>query len=86
MIQKERANFKTSSLRNFLKLNYFTNEDNDLDVEYIKRIMLNFGNTVIIVDYYGNSIPLGSFCNAISFILTVFKDVIYFLMIHFCVV
>ena len=76
MIQKERANLNVSSLRNFLKLNYFINKDNDLDAKYIKRIMLNFGNTIIIVnrlDYYGHSIPLGAFCNAISFILYGFQ-------------
>ena len=70
MIQKERVILKTSSITNFVKLSY--NKNNDLDLEYIQRILSNLGSTAIIVnrlDYYANSIPLGAFCNAISFIL-----------------
>ena len=40
--------------------------------ENIKRLTQNLGYTELIVnrlDYYGNSVPLGAFCNAISFIL-----------------
>ena len=76
MIQKERfnINLQESSLRNFIKLSYNKNKnkDNDLDLEYIIRTFSNLGNTEIIVnrlDYYANSIPLGAFCNAISFII-----------------
>ena len=44
----------------------------DLSLEYIKRLIQKFGYTAVIVnrlDYYGNAIPLGAFCNAIAFIL-----------------
>ena len=37
--------------------------------ENIKRLTQNLGYTELIVnrlDYYGNSVPLGAFCNAIS--------------------
>ena len=42
------------------------------NIEIIKRLTQKLGYTELIVnrlDYYGNSIPLGAFCNAISFIL-----------------
>ena len=42
------------------------------DIEKIKRLTNKMGYSLIIVnrlDYYGNGIPLGAFCNAISFIL-----------------
>lgn len=44
----------------------------DSMVERIKRLVSKFGHTALIVnrlDYYGNSIPVGAFCYAISFIL-----------------
>ena len=44
----------------------------DFSLEYIKRLIQKFAYTAIIVnrlDYYGNAIPLGAFCNAIAFIL-----------------
>ena len=44
----------------------------DSSLEYIKRLIQKFGYTAVIVnrlDYYGNGIPLGAFCNAIAFIL-----------------
>lgn len=44
----------------------------DLGIEEIKRLTNRLGYTVMMVnrlDYYGNAIPLGAFCNAIAFIL-----------------
>ena len=44
----------------------------DLSIEYIKRLVQKFGYTALVVnrlDYYANSIPLGAFCNALTFIL-----------------
>ena len=49
-----------------------TQDNIDLGIEEIKRLTHRLGYTVIMVnrlDYYGNAIPLGAFCNAISFIL-----------------
>ena len=49
----------------------FTKES-DLSLEYIKRLVLKFGTTAVIInrlDYYANTIPIGAFCNAVSFIL-----------------
>ena len=45
---------------------------NEYNVDHIKRLVQKFGTTAIIVnrlDYYGNAIPIGAFCNAITFIL-----------------
>ena len=42
------------------------------EIEYIMKLTKKLGYTQIIVDdldYYGNSIPFGAFCNAVSFIL-----------------
>lgn len=51
----------------------YNNQDNfNPDIEKIKRLTNKMGYSLIIVnrlDYYGNVIPLGAFCNAISFIL-----------------
>ena len=47
-------------------------ENVDSNVEQIRRLMGKLGYTELIVnrlDYYGNAIPLGAFCNAITFIL-----------------
>ena len=58
------SNFKTN--HEIIKLS----EKDSL--ENIKKLSLKLKYTAIIVnrlDYYGNSIPLGAFCNAISFIL-----------------
>jgi succinate-acetate transporter protein len=47
-------------------------EDVGLNVEQLRRLMGKLGYTELIVnrlDYYGNAIPLGAFCNAITFIL-----------------
>ena len=52
--------------------NIFTIDNYKLNVEEIQKLTQVLGYNVIIVnrlDYYGNSIPLGAFCNAISFIL-----------------
>ena len=49
-----------------------TQDNIDLGIEEIKRLTHRLGYTVIMVnrlDYYGNAIPLGAFCNAIAFIL-----------------
>ena len=55
-----------------LKDEYNTTGYYDMNVEYIKRLVYKFGYTAVIVnrlDYYANAIPLGAFCNAMSFIL-----------------
>ena len=47
-------------------------KNNKVNLEKIKRLTLKFGYNEIIVnrlDYYGNSIPFGAFCNAVAFIL-----------------
>lgn len=58
-------------------------ENYDLSILKIKKLMENRAYNILIVnrlDYYGNSIPLGAFCNALTFILygfqraTVFKN------------
>lgn len=44
----------------------------DPTVEKIRRLVQKFGHTALIVnrlDYYGNGIPVGAFCNALCFIL-----------------
>jgi len=49
-----------------------TKDYKDPNVEKLRRLIYSMGTTVIIanrLDYYGNTIPLGAFCNAISFIL-----------------
>ena len=49
-----------------------TTQEFDLSLEYIKQLVQKCGYTAIIVnrlDYYGNAIPIGAFCNAIAFIL-----------------
>ena len=60
-----------------------TEEDYNLNIETIKRLVKRLGYSLIIVnrlDYYGNAIPLGAFCNSIAFILygfqrcTVFRE------------
>ena len=51
---------------------YNNQEDFNPDIEKIKLLSNKMGYTLIVVnrlDYYGNVIPLGAFCNAISFIL-----------------
>ena len=57
-----------------LKEKNFTNGPPYFDptIEKIKKLIEKFGYTALIVnrlDYYGNGIPIGAFCNAISFIL-----------------
>lgn len=52
------------------------NEIPDITMEKIRRLVQKFGNTALIVnrlDYYGNSIPIAAFCNAIAFILYGFR-------------
>ncbi len=47
-------------------------ETPDPNIEQIRKLTQKMGYTVLIVnrlDYYGNAIPLGAFCNAIAFIL-----------------
>ena len=47
-------------------------EINELELDKIKRLTQKMGYSLLIVnrlDYYGNSIPLGAFCNAVAFIL-----------------
>lgn len=59
---------KTEKLEN----KYLYEKYNDMILEKLKRFSIKLGYTPIIVnrlDYYGNSIPFGAFCNAISFIL-----------------
>lgn len=49
-----------------------TYQYSDPMVDKIKRLILKFGHTALIVnrlDYYGNGIPIGAFCNAFCFIL-----------------
>lgn len=44
----------------------------DPSLEKLKKLIEKFGYTALIVnrlDYYGNGIPIGAFCNAIAFIL-----------------
>ena len=58
-----------SNLKNNQETTYLSEKDS---LENIKKLSLKLSYTPIIVnrlDYYGNSIPLGAFCNAISFIL-----------------
>lgn len=72
MKEKPKSNSGYISEDQKLKDEYITARDYDMDVEYIKRLVHKFGYTAIIVnrlDYYANAIPLGAFCNAISFIL-----------------
>jgi succinate-acetate transporter protein len=48
----------------------------DPNIEQIEKLTQKLGNTIITVnrlDYYGNSIPLGSFCHAVAFILCGFN-------------
>ena len=55
-----------------LKNDYTATPIYDPSVESIKRLIQKFGYTAIIVnrlDYYGNAIPLGAFCNCIAFVL-----------------
>ena len=54
------------------KEEYAITKEVDLSLEYIKRLVLKFGRTAVIVnrlDYYANAIPIGAFCNAVAFIL-----------------
>ena len=47
-------------------------DNNNIDLEKIMRLPHSIGSSLIYVnrlDYYGNSIPLGAFCNAVAFIL-----------------
>ena len=51
---------------------YDTEEYNNINIEKIKRLTRNLGYSLLIVnrlDYYGNTIPLGAFANAVAFIL-----------------
>jgi succinate-acetate transporter protein len=51
-------------------------ENYDINIKKINQLVLNTGYNILIVnrlDYYGNSIPLGAFCNALSFILYGFQ-------------
>ena len=53
--------------KNSLELEYY-----ELELDKIKRLTQKLGYSLIIVnrlDYYGNTIPLGAFCNAVAFIL-----------------
>ena len=55
---------------------YNSQEHFNLDIETIKRLIKKLGYTLLVVnrlDYYGNTIPLGAFCNAIAFILYGFQ-------------
>ena len=55
---------------------YTTQEHNNLYIETIKRLIGRLGYTLLVVnrlDYYGNTIPLGAFCNAVAFILYGFQ-------------
>jgi succinate-acetate transporter protein len=48
------------------------NENNDSNLEYIKKLNQKLGHSVIVVnrlDYYANPLPLGAFSNAVAFIL-----------------
>ena len=59
-----------SNLKNNQETESYLSEKNS--IENIKHLSLKLSYTPIIInrlDYYGNSIPLGAFCNAISFIL-----------------
>ena len=52
-----------------LKMN---NKYNNQNIEKIKRLTKHLGYSILIVnrlDYYGNTIPLGAFSNAVAFIL-----------------
>ena len=51
-------------------------ENYDINIKKINQLVVNTGYNILIVnrlDYYGNSIPLGAFCNALSFILYGFQ-------------
>ena len=51
-------------------------ENYEINIKKINQLVLNTGYNILIVnrlDYYGNSIPLGAFCNALSFILYGFQ-------------
>ena len=73
VIENPKENMAYLSEEKKLKEEYNTATINyDNSVEYIKRLVKRFGTTAIIVnrlDYYGNAIPIGAFCNAIAFIL-----------------
>ena len=58
---------KLKEYNNNLQQDYF-----DPTLQKLKKFVEKFGYTALIVnrlDYYGNAIPIGAFCNAISFIL-----------------
>ena len=47
-------------------------DNNNIDLEKIMRLPHSIGSSLIYanrLDYFGNSIPLGAFCNAVAFIL-----------------
>lgn len=51
-------------------------ENYDLNILKINKLVASTGLNIVIVnrlDYYGNSIPLGAFCNALTFILYGFQ-------------
>ena len=55
---------------------YNSQEYYNLDIEKIRRLIKKLGYTLLVVnrlDYYGNTIPLGAFCNAVAFILYGFQ-------------
>ena len=57
---------------NITEKNFYKNQPhNDPTLDKIKKLIEKFAYTAFIVnrlDYYGNAIPIGAFCNAISFI------------------
>ena len=76
-------NEKKGEKKNNINPNYLTNNKNlkinplkiqecELTLEYLNLLLQKLEFSVLIsnhLDYYGNSIPLGAFCNSISFIL-----------------
>ena len=69
---KYQMNSEDIKLKERDREDYAITKELDLNLEYIKRLVLKFGTTAVIVnrlDYYANSIPIGAFCNAVAFIL-----------------
>ena len=66
---RDNVNDNKNDSKNQLKTNENKQEDSDNKTDYILSKLQHTNLVVNQLDYYANSIPLGSFCFAISFIL-----------------
>ena len=75
-MEEEINNNNINSQNQLIDSNNNKNKEDESNIQQIKQLVGSLGNSLIDInrlDYYANTIPLGAFCNAVTFILYGFE-------------